>query len=698
MDRATRIVTVAVLGVIGAACSSAPVPSLALAGASLLLLGVPCWATAHALVGGDPEADRADQLAAAFGGVAVSVASLWIIGATIGLSPYALRVAPIAASVLVTLSAPDGGIARRALPAGFARLAALAIGFAALVLVPFYPHGIERPDGVHHMGLSDWYLHLMMTTTLDTAPSLPPSNPYLLAHGQAYYHYGFHLLAAAIHRAAGRPVDVFPILLGLTAMTAAAYPLVVFTLSRRLLRGDAGKALLAAALATLLAGFDIVVWASFALDTALARWPIALDASGLRLLIPSAHLHSWIPVYERQFNAPYVALLWAPHYVAAVLVVLLAIHALRNEVARAPRVAVACMMAALPGLSAYVLLAAVVAVAAIVAADVLVSGAPWRSAALRRWASAGILAGALAGPILWTLRASVGQHVAPLFMHLSAVGTLRNGAIFTHLYGDAQRWRALDTPMLLVFQLGVVGLFGALGILHRVRRGRLGDVGLAHAAAAIAVAAVLVVFRPPVGMDNNVGLRPMLIAWSLLAGFAAEAWSEPARIPGARWIALAICAAALPYGLLGATLEGYLFRPTSPALVAVAHWMNEQAPPGSPVAVDPEDHPRGFDLWLRQPLIEAEHRRNALMMGAPPEQYESVRRRLHEAYATSDGAAASARFEELGAQLVVARADAQGRLPWDPLPCFTVAYRAAELAVFRREPTCEPPAPADPSP
>lgn len=684
MDRATRIATVAVLGVIGAACCLGPVPAIALLGAVLIVIGIPGWATAHALVGGDPDADRADQLAAAFGGVAVSTTSSWIAGAMLGLSQATLMAAPVVGSLVVTIFAPNGGSAKRSVPHGFGRLVLLSATFAGLVLIPFYPHGIEKADGVYHMGLSDWYLHLMMTTTLDTAASLPPSNPYLLAHQQAYYHYGFHLLAAAIHRLSGRPVDIYPILLGLTALTAAAYPLVVFSVSRRLLGGLAGRALVAAAAATLLAGFDVVVWASHASEAAIANWPLSPDARGLRLLIPSAHLHSWIPVYERQFNAPYVALLWAPHYVAAVLVSLLAIHALRNEAARPPRAAVAFLLAALPGLSAYVLLATAVAVTAIVAADLLVNVAPWRSSAFRRWSTAGVGALVLAAPIFWTLQSSVGQHVAPLALHLSAVGTVRNGAVFTHLYGDSQRMRLLDTPMLLAFQFGVVGIFGALGIVHRVWRRHLGETGLAHAAAAIAVTAFLVAFRPPLGMDNNIGLRPMLLAWSLLAGFAAEAWFERPRLPTFRRIGVLLCAAALPYGLAGATLEGYLFRPTPAALVEVARWLNEHAPPGSPVAVDPDDHPRGFDLWLRQPLIEGEHRRNAFMMGAAPDEFERVRQRLHEAYTMRDGREAAARFVELGAALVVVRAAPDAPLPWGDLPCFTVGYRGTELVVLQR--------------
>src|SRR5206468_2890018 len=162
--------------------------------------------------------------------------------------------------------------------------------FALLVAVPFLPYGRERPDGVHTMGLSDWYLHLMMTTRLDTSRSLPPTNPYLITHAEAHYHYGFHLLAAAIHRAAGRPVDLFPILLGQTMLTAAAVPLVLFSLSRRRLGGDPAKALVAAAAGTLLAGFDLVVWATYIPQTLAEHWPLPAGIQGLRLLIPSAHL------------------------------------------------------------------------------------------------------------------------------------------------------------------------------------------------------------------------------------------------------------------------------------------------------------------------------------------------------------------------------------------------------------------------
>jgi hypothetical protein len=673
----------AVLATVGLFGCAMPVASVALVGAVLVLIILPGWATAHALLGDDAEADRADELAAAFGGVAVATAALWITGVTVGLSRLTILGAPICTAFALVALGPADPTPRAPAPSRFATLLLLAVVFALLVAVPFFAYGRERADGVHHMGLSDWYLHLMMTTALDGASSLPPSNPYLFAHHHAHYHYGFHLLAAAIHRAAGRPIDIFPLLLGLTMLTAAAYPLVLFSLARRRLGGDAHKALVAAAGGTLLAGFDLVVWASDMVQTLVRKWPLPLNVTGLRLLVPSAHLHSWIPVYERQFNSPYVALLWAPHYVAALLTALLCIHALRNEVERPPRFAAALMLAALPGLSAYVLLATVVAVGALVFSDVAaVGGRPWVSPAAKRWTVAGLGALLLATPILASLKESVGQHVEPLVAHVSSVGTLRNGAIFTSWLGDRQWTRLLDTPALLLFQLGMIGLLGALGVARRLRERRWDDLSRGHAAAALAVLVFLVVFRPPLGMDNNLGFRPMLLVWSLLVPFAAEAWFTPARFVFLRWSGVAVCAAALPYAMIGATLEGWLFRPTPPGQVAVARWINDNRPLDSVVAVDPEDHPRDFDLFLRRPLIEAEHRRNAFMLGAPPDEFESIRRELHDAYASLDGPHASKRFRELGADVVVARVDETGALPWPELPCFRDAYRNGDLAVL----------------
>jgi hypothetical protein len=290
-----------------------------------------------------------------------------------------------------------------------------------------------------------------------------------------------------------------------------------------------------------------------------------------------------------------------------------------------------------------------------------------------------------------TLTGGVDQHVAPLVLHVSSAGTLRNGAVFTSLFGDTQWARLLDTPAVLVFQFGMIGVLGMLGVVRRYREGRFDDLARGHEASAFAVLAVLVLFRPPVGMDNNLGFRPMLLVWSLLVPFAAETWFVPARFPLLRWAGVAVCAAALPYGMLGATLEGWLFRPTPAAMVAAARWINENTPPGAPVAVDPEDHPRIFDFWLRRPLIEAEHRRNAFMLGAPPEEFESVRQSLHEAYASLDGAEAAQRFASLGAEAVVARLGSRDALPWERLPCFAVEYRNSEFAVLvKSSEICDP--------
>jgi hypothetical protein len=203
------------------------------------------------------------------------------------------------------------------------------------------------------------------------------------------------------------------------------------------------------------------------------------------------------------------------------------------------------------------------------------------------------------------------------------------------------------------------------------------------------MAVFLVAFRPPLGMDNNLGFRPMLLVWCLLTPFAAEAWFAAGRFVWLRRAGVAICLAALPYAIGGVTLEGWFFRPVPRDLVAVARWIDDNVPPGSPVALDPEDHPRGLDLFVRRPLIEAEHRRNAFMLGASPEEFEATRQALHEAYRALDGPAAARRFAALGATVVIARVDAAGHLPWRTLPCFRDTHHEGDLVVLVRDEGCD---------
>lgn len=70
------------------------------------------------------------------------------------------------------------------------------------------------------------------------------------------------------------------------------------------------------------------------------------------------------------------------------------------------------------------------------------------------------------------------------------------------------------------------------------------------------------------------------------------------------------------------------------------------------------------------------------MLGAAPEQFESIRRSLHDAYVSLDGPQAAKRFRELGADVVVARVNSSGALPWPALPCFREDYRMGDLAVL----------------
>ncbi|MGH7822126.1 MAG: hypothetical protein ACREQ9_20375, partial [Candidatus Binatia bacterium] len=515
----------------GVALCFVPERSLALAAAAFVVVAMPAWAVGRAIAAGDPDGDRIDFLAASFGGVALSSLAVWTGAVLVGLSRTEVIVAPLVASLLLHLFTDASGETVRKSGAGRTGwiLFVVAGCFALLVALPFLPYGWERADGVHRMGLSDWYLHLMITSALDAAHSLPPRNPYLWADAGAHYHYGFHLVGAAIHRAAGRQGDVFPALLALTMLTAFAFPVVLFVVSRRTLDGDPRAALLAAAAGVFLFGFDLVVWVANALPDLVGAWPPSDGFAAIRAAVPSAHLDHWIEHDERQFNAPYTALLWAPHHVAAVVTALLAIHALRARTrGSAIVVPVACLLASLPGLSGYVAITAAVGAAAVVVADQVAGGRFFRrSTTVLRWGAVGVGALVLSTPILASLRGSVGQHFAPLTVHLSSAGDWRNGAVFTTLFGHHSWTHLLDTPALYLFEFGLVGALGAAELVRRARRREWTAVRRENAAILVAVFLFLNFVRPPLGGPNNLNFRPMLVVWSLLVPFAVEAWLRP---------------------------------------------------------------------------------------------------------------------------------------------------------------------------
>ena len=554
-------------------------------------------------------------------------------------------------------------------------IAALVIG--VLVLVPFLPYGRVTAEGVHRMAMSDWYKHLMVTTVLEGG-EFPPPNAFLADARAAPYYYGFHLVAAAIENV-GRIGSTFWLLLAFTVLTAAAYPVVLFVVARDLF-DDTRRAVTAAIGGSFLAGFDAAVWVAHAARDTLSAWPLPAGPAGLRAAVPMTSIDFWIHHNERQFTGPYVTAIWAPHHLAAVLLSLLVIREVC--VARpGPRrqLLPVVLLASIPAMSVYVALALFVGVGVAIAVDAwMARRPPWAVHSGRRWAQVGVPAFALSLPVLWVLAGSR----SPLEVGVSSAGTLLNGAIFTALLGDGVVARLLDTPALYLVEFGIVGVMGVTGLVGRASRGSLSSPQRTVAIIAAAVVVLVTLVRLPVDGPNNLYARPMLLVWSLLACFAADAWCAMIRVgprhlatsPASHWgssVRRSRCWVLLrrrssgrhrptrsrPFG--GSTRAHHAGRswPTIPTGVATAtgcadRWSSTTG-----------------DL--------------ALLFGATGAEYDTVARRFHDAYDSDSPAEAADRFDRLGADVIVVDIPSPA---WARPPCFLEGYGGPRVGVVTRNP------------
>ena len=220
MSRLRNTAPIALLGIVCVAASYLPVAPIALLAALVAVLLLPAWAAARYAAANGAAGDALERSAYAYGGLALSCWSLWVIGSSIGLSRPLIVAAPVIGAVALTMvgglqpspagpesdsadAGSDSGSSRQRHGARPERFAVIltAVTLAVLVIIPFLPYGWVGSDGVHRMAMTDWYKHLMVTTALDTADRLPPANPFLISDDNTAYYYGFHLATAAIKRA-----------------------------------------------------------------------------------------------------------------------------------------------------------------------------------------------------------------------------------------------------------------------------------------------------------------------------------------------------------------------------------------------------------------------------------------------------------------------------------------------------------------
>ena len=595
--------------------------------------------------------DTVEAIAAAFGGLGIAIVAIWSAASLFGFGPAAIVAGPLlAAAAIIALS--DGHVAPgpHCPPRTLLILALIAVTFALVILVPFLPYGAERPDGVHRMSMTDWGKHLAFTTELTTSADFPMANPFLRSSGAAPYYAGFHMLAAILARAMGGANAVFPALLLVTVITALAVPVVAFVLARGLTGCDR-KATTAAAIATLLGGWDMAVLGLATVRDVGAAWPLQSGLAGLRDAVPSINPDFWIHHNERQFYPPYRTTLWAPQHMFAALLAVLVIHWLQVTGVRANRkTAVVCglLLAGCAAASAYVAVAvAVWLVAAFIGDCANRKVAPWRSPLWPVWTAAGGAAALFTLPIMYSFS---GADSVRLVAHVASAGGLINGALFTALLGDNQLTRLLDTPAVLMIEFGAVGVLAVVGLRARWQRAP----GPATAGLIFAVLAVIVtvtIVRPPVDGPNNLYARGLLIVWMVAVPIAVEAWCSVRRSALLR-MAVVLAAVYLPYAMIGATLEGWLFWAVPRDDYAAARWISRNTPSDAVIAFSARAAPRYFTYWARRP-VAYDNPRLARMFGASDAQVTAVHNTLDELLEATTRARAATLLLELEADWLV---------------------------------------------
>ncbi len=703
------------------------------------LLALPGLAALRTILVKRTISDSAELAAISFAGIGISIWALWLFAGLFGLRSWSLLLGPVTVSLgliftglwkqlrakpqdrITSISSSDSPqifadqqeiIVE---PATFRSLASAGLLFTILVALPFLTFGWELDGSVHRIGMHDWYKHLVVSTAINGSDSFPPVNPFLHTMSDPSYYFGFHLLAAALNRVAGQTADIYYILLGLTLLTAFAFPFVVYLFASDLC--NRRQARRAAWAATFLGGFDILRVGIDMLRNLVAYGSLPSSFEALRAVVPSTHLDYWIHHNDRQFNAIYTVTTWAPQHTLGLLLTLLILHLLAplNENPGRPGRGVilpAILLASLPLVSAYMALGLFIGIATAIFVEMFRNAiAPWNSQTLQRWLPSGIISLLLAAPMLYVLSSNSGP-AAGLIMHVSIAGNWLNGAFLTSLFGPQWWTNLLDTPALYTMEFGIIGVLGLLVIRHRFRLGTLTPAQFQIAALVMGIVIAVTIFRPPIGHPNNLYARSMLLAFCGLCPFAALAESRWLTL---KWLVLAVslCILGTGYSVLGNILDGAMFWKTPVVRVEALRWINRETPPDSVVAIHPKEFSRTFGWFLRRPLVLADER-HASLFGARREQYAETADKLLNAYASPDTITAALRFDALQVDTILLRLNGksahqvgniatanlaevpfsdrltpshtkQSELSWAQPPCFDIAFRNELWSVVRRK-------------
>ena len=161
MSRLRNTAPIALLGIVCVAASYLPVAPIALLAALVAVLLLPAWAAARYAAANGAAGDALERSAYAYGGLALSCWSLWVIGSSIGLSRPLIVAAPVIGAVALTMvgglqpspagpesdsadAGSDSGSSRQRHGARPERFAVIltAVTLAVLVIIPFLPYRV----------------------------------------------------------------------------------------------------------------------------------------------------------------------------------------------------------------------------------------------------------------------------------------------------------------------------------------------------------------------------------------------------------------------------------------------------------------------------------------------------------------------------------------------------------------------------
>jgi hypothetical protein len=548
-----------------------------------------------------------------------------------------------------------------------------------LLLAPGLAVG-TGPDG-GETRVKGWDLnnHLAIARSI-AARGLPPENPFLESDAPFYYHAFFHLLLGAILAVAGEGARGY-LLISLLLLLLAAVFLAVFHRTVVDLAGDGRGARFATALVALCGGFDLIPMAGKFLFAG------GEPGSPVRFFLRHWNVDGWVSNQGMLVPSVFATFYWAPHAVAALTVLLLALRHLRGAEPRAGGAVLAGIgVAAMAGYNGYVALGGALVLAILGAIDAVgwLRSRPRNGGrGLVRQVAAGALGVLLALPVL----------------HLYLGGR-----------DDVARFRGaapgLLLPVRVFLEFGPPLVLTALALPLRRRRreeagredGRTGAGALPFVVMAGA-SLPIVACVASTGENNDLAMRLSLLVWVGLAapGGAALARLFPAAAdpssggsapPGRapRLAALAAVGAgvlAVAWFAAGAALD----KPVLPADEAAAcRWAGPRVPPGRPVQGSPLRNAPEIVYLSGRPAVLSDNWTGRLFY-ADPVDFARRLEALRAAFTTADPAQACAAVRSLGiAALVVGPPERRDfpRLEEVPdWPCVTERFESGDYRAYR---------------